>query len=67
MAAMPVPRSRYPVRTAIFVNERSKWNDRVKVLAARIEPKQVAKIETRERRKRMISRLSKDQFWSTLD
>jgi hypothetical protein len=66
MAATPVPRSKYPVRTAIFVKGSSKCSDRVKVLAARIEPKQVAKIEMKERMKRMTSRFHKGQFWSTI-
>ena len=62
IAATPTPSRKYPVRIAIFVNASSKCNDKVKVLAARIGPRDVAKIETSERMKSIKSRFHKGQF-----
>jgi len=60
--ATPTPKRKYPVRIAIFVNGRLKYKDRVKVFAARIGPRQVANIETRDRMRRIMSRFHKGQF-----
>jgi hypothetical protein len=62
IAATPTPSRKYPVKIAIFVNASSKCNDKVKVLAARIGPREVAKIETTERMRRIISRFHRGQF-----
>jgi hypothetical protein len=45
------------------VNFVTKTKERVMVFAARIGPKDVAKIETIERIMRMISRFHSGQFW----
>jgi len=62
MPAMPTPKRKYPVRTAIFVNLTTNTIDNVKVFAARIGPRDVAKIETTERMMRIMSRFHRGQF-----
>ena len=63
MPAIPTPKRKYPVRMAIFVNLISKTNDNVKVFAARMGPREVAKIETTERMRRITSRFHRGQFY----
>jgi hypothetical protein len=61
--AIPTPKRKYPVRTAILVKLTTKINDNVKVFAARMGPRDVAKIETTERMRRIISRFQSGQFY----
>jgi hypothetical protein len=53
---------KYPVSIAINVNGTSKMRESVKVLAARMGPREVAKTEVRQRMLRIKSRFHKGQF-----
>ncbi len=63
MPAIPTPKRKYPVRMAIFVNFRENIRERVRVFAAKIGPRDVAKIETTERMRRITSRFQSGQFY----
>jgi hypothetical protein len=62
MPAMPTPSRKYPVKTAICVKGVLKTRESVRVLAARIGPREVAKTEVTERMMRMTSRFQRGQF-----
>jgi hypothetical protein len=60
--AIATPSKYHPVRIAILVNLRRKYKDKVKVFAARMGPRQVAKIETMDRIVTIRSRFHNGQF-----
>lgn len=62
MPATPTPRRKYPVSSAICVNFVLKNRDSVRVLAASMGPRDVAKTEVRDRITRIASRFHKGQF-----
>jgi hypothetical protein len=62
MPAIPTPKRKYPVSSATFVNLTTKTKESVMVFAARIGPRDVAKIETTERIRRITSRFHSGQF-----
>lgn len=62
MPAIPTPKRKYPVSSAIFVNLTTKTKESVIVFAARIGPRDVAKIATTERIMRITSRFHSGQF-----
>jgi hypothetical protein len=62
MAEAPTPKRKYPVSLAICVNGVLKYRESVMVFAARIGPRQVAKMETMARIKSMPSRFHSGQF-----
>lgn len=61
-AAIPTPSRYHPVSSATMVNETMKWKVSVKVLAARIGPRHVAKMAIMERMKVMRSRFHSGQL-----
>jgi hypothetical protein len=59
---IPTPNRKYPVNRAMYVNGSPNQSDSVKVFAASIGPKDVAKTETIDRITTIISRFQRGQF-----